>query len=194
MEDAQPAKRRFVLPSFKDVQQRGSEKAQFRSAFGQGASGNVATTSGVQPSSTAGTERAPVTVAARPASGAVPSTAPQQYNVQNRQPSSTHEHSVPASAGTPQVQNHQAVNHAAAAPAPTTAPLQPLNRGQATSTAYSGQIGYGNAILVNRNQQGNPVLKHIRNVNYRFADVVPDFQFNDQVRQATCAELLCVSI
>ena len=49
------------------------------------------------------------------------------------------------------------------------------------SRLCSAQIGHGNAILVNRNQQGNPVLKHVRNVNYRFADVVPDFQFNDQV-------------
>jgi hypothetical protein len=33
-----------------------------------------------------------------------------------------------------------------------------------------------NVVLVNRRQQGNPVLKHIRNVRWQFADIVPDYQ------------------
>lgn len=33
-----------------------------------------------------------------------------------------------------------------------------------------------NAITVNRRQQGNPILKHIRNVRWQFGDIVPDYQ------------------
>lgn len=32
-----------------------------------------------------------------------------------------------------------------------------------------------NAIIVSRRQQGNPALKHIRNVRWQFGDIVPDF-------------------
>lgn len=58
--------------------------------------------------------------------------------------------------------------------------------------AYTSHVTHGNAILVNSNQRGNPILKYLRNVNHRFADIVPDFQFNDkvpsppQVPTATC--------
>lgn len=31
-------------------------------------------------------------------------------------------------------------------------------------------------ILVNKRQQGNPVLKHIRNVRWQFGDIIPDYQ------------------
>jgi hypothetical protein len=51
-----------------------------------------------------------------------------------------------------------------------------------TNDAYSRHVVTGNAILVNRNQQSNPVLKKLRNVNYRFAEIAADFQFNDKVR------------
>ncbi len=43
-----------------------------------------------------------------------------------------------------------------------------------------------NAILVSRRQEGNPVLKHIRNVRFQFADIVPDYQMGSQ----TCALFL----
>lgn len=33
-----------------------------------------------------------------------------------------------------------------------------------------------NAIIVSKRQQGNPVLKHIRNVRWQFGDIVPDYQ------------------
>ena len=32
-----------------------------------------------------------------------------------------------------------------------------------------------NAILVSRRQEGNPLLKHIRNVRWSYADIVPDY-------------------
>ena len=32
-----------------------------------------------------------------------------------------------------------------------------------------------NAVLVSRRQEGNPLLKHIRNVRWTFADIVPDY-------------------
>lgn len=51
-----------------------------------------------------------------------------------------------------------------------------------SSSTYSVQ---GNAILVNNNQMGNPLLKFLRNINYRHADVVPDYQINDRVRTDT---------
>ncbi|GLI69258.1 hypothetical protein VaNZ11_013840 [Volvox africanus] len=40
----------------------------------------------------------------------------------------------------------------------------------------AGPIPPPNVVLVNRRQQGNPVLKHIRNVRWQFADIVPDYQ------------------
>lgn len=40
-----------------------------------------------------------------------------------------------------------------------------------------------NAILVNRRQTGNPVLKYIRNVRWVFGDIVPDYLLG----QSTCA-------
>jgi hypothetical protein len=48
--------------------------------------------------------------------------------------------------------------------------------------SYSALVTHGNAILVNKNQQGNPLLQHLRNMNYRFAPIIPDYQFNDKVR------------
>ena len=50
-----------------------------------------------------------------------------------------------------------------------------------------------NAIFVNKRQEGNPVLKHIRNVRWQFADIVPDYQMGQNacavflsLRQAAC--------
>lgn len=43
-----------------------------------------------------------------------------------------------------------------------------------------------NAIMVSKRQEGNPVLKHIRNVRWQFADIVPDYQMGGQ----TCALFL----
>lgn len=43
-----------------------------------------------------------------------------------------------------------------------------------------------NAIFVNKRQEGNPVLKHIRNVRWQFADIVPDYQMG----QNACAVFL----
>ena len=43
-----------------------------------------------------------------------------------------------------------------------------------------------NAICVNKRQEGNPVLKHIRNVRWQFADIVPDYQMG----QNACAVFL----
>ena len=43
-----------------------------------------------------------------------------------------------------------------------------------------------NAIMVSKRQEGNPVLKHIRNVRWQYADIVPDYQMGQQ----TCALFL----
>ena len=43
-----------------------------------------------------------------------------------------------------------------------------------------------NAILVSQRQKGNPVLQHLRNVRYAFADIIPDYQMGQQ----TCALFL----
>lgn len=43
-----------------------------------------------------------------------------------------------------------------------------------------------NAIFVNKRQEGNPVLKHIRNVRWQFADILPDYQMG----QNACAVFL----
>jgi hypothetical protein len=68
----------------------------------------------------------------------------------------------------------------------TSVPVQHAVAPQANAivarNAYSSVVSHGNAILVNNNQLGNPVLKCLRNINYRHADVVPDYQINDRVR------------
>lgn len=43
-----------------------------------------------------------------------------------------------------------------------------------------------NAVFVNKRQEGNPVLKHIRNVRWQFADILPDYQMG----QNACAVFL----
>ena len=47
-----------------------------------------------------------------------------------------------------------------------------------------------NAIFVNKRQEGNPVLKHIRNVRWQFADIVPDYQMG----QNACAVFLSLRL
>ena len=39
----------------------------------------------------------------------------------------------------------------------------------------AGAAGAGNAVLVSERQAGNPVLRHIRNVRWQHADIVPDY-------------------
>ncbi|EST06816.1 DNA repair protein rad10 [Kalmanozyma brasiliensis GHG001] len=39
-----------------------------------------------------------------------------------------------------------------------------------------GAAGTGNTILVNNCQRGNPLLQHIRNIGWEYADIVPDYQ------------------
>ena len=34
--------------------------------------------------------------------------------------------------------------------------------------------------MVSKSQNGNPLLRHIRNVRWQFADVVPDFVLNSE--------------
>lgn len=64
-------------------------------------------------------------------------------------------------------------------------PMYPARPPAGVAGAYTAHVTHGNAILVNSNQRGNPVLKYLRNVNHRFADIVPDFQFNDKVLPPT---------
>ncbi|XP_034572997.1 DNA excision repair protein ERCC-1 isoform X2 [Setaria viridis] len=62
-------------------------------------------------------------------------------------------------------------------PQPTSTPRPP----QASSSAPAPQSK--NAILVSHRQRGNPLLKHIRNARWTFADVVPDYVLG----QSSCA-------
>lgn len=39
-----------------------------------------------------------------------------------------------------------------------------------------GAQGSGTTVLVNNCQRGNPVLQHIRNIGWEYADIVPDYQ------------------
>lgn len=69
-------------------------------------------------------------------------------------------------------------------------PPQPQSSNeQGTASNSSGNIAQAtvtqgrNAIIVSRRQQGNPILKHIRNVRWAFGDIVPDYLLG----QNTCA-------
>ena len=46
-------------------------------------------------------------------------------------------------------------------------------------TGHLAQIN-PNAILVSKRQEGNPLLKHIRNMRWQHADIVPDYQMGAQ--------------
>jgi DNA excision repair protein ERCC-1 len=60
-------------------------------------------------------------------------------------------------------------------PPQTTTPRPP----QASSAAQAPK----NAILVSHRQKGNPLLKHIRNARWTYADIVPDYVLG----QSSCA-------
>jgi DNA repair protein Rad10 len=59
---------------------------------------------------------------------------------------------------------------------------------QASSSAPVAQTQSKNAILVSHRQRGNPLLKHIRNARWAFADVVPDYVLG----QSSCALYLSI--
>ncbi|XP_062205963.1 DNA excision repair protein ERCC-1 [Phragmites australis] len=62
-------------------------------------------------------------------------------------------------------------------PQPTTTPRPP-------QASPSGPVPQSkNAILVSHRQKGNPLLKHIRNARWTFADIVPDYVLG----QSSCA-------
>lgn len=74
-------------------------------------------------------------------------------------------------------------------PPPPPAPAPQSSNEQGTASTSSGNIAQAtvtqgrNAIIVSRRQQGNPILKHIRNVRWAFGDIVPDYLLG----QNTCA-------
>ncbi|MCO5577416.1 hypothetical protein L7F22_031248 [Adiantum nelumboides] len=73
-------------------------------------------------------------------------------------------------------------------PSTSTAPLAPANEastGHGPGPKLDAPCGghARNAILVSRKQQGNPVLKHIKNVRWIYADIVPDYLLG----QSSCA-------
>lgn len=74
-------------------------------------------------------------------------------------------------------------------PPPAPAPAPQSSNEQGTASTSSGNIAQAtvtqgrNAIIVSRRQQGNPILKHIRNVRWAFGDIVPDYLLG----QNTCA-------
>lgn len=74
-------------------------------------------------------------------------------------------------------------------PPPPPPPAPQSSNEQGTASTSSGNIAQAtvtqgrNAIIVSRRQQGNPILKHIRNVRWAFGDIVPDYLLG----QNTCA-------
>ncbi|XP_024534027.1 DNA excision repair protein ERCC-1 [Selaginella moellendorffii] len=69
------------------------------------------------------------------------------------------------------------------APAPPPSGSAPAGAASGASNSQSR-----NAILVSRRQQGNPVLKFIRNVRWTFDDIVPDYVLG----QSSCALYLSI--
>jgi hypothetical protein len=51
---------------------------------------------------------------------------------------------------------------------------------KATAAPIYSRYDTSNMVLVNRVQDGNPVLKQIRQVSWRFADIEPDFVLGNQ--------------
>ncbi|KAI3470705.1 hypothetical protein Pfo_027368 [Paulownia fortunei] len=65
---------------------------------------------------------------------------------------------------------------AGVSPSPShTPPLRQTVQSEVPSTSVSSAAGSRNSILVSHRQKGNPLLKHIRNVRWAFADVVCDY-------------------
>eukprot|EP00892_Ulva_mutabilis_P011917 jgi/Ulvmu1/9098/UM005_0193.1 len=195
---------KFKLPSFKDVRKQNTERAQLRSNFGTGHGSSA--TAASHSSSSAG-----VGPAGHPTPGAGQNHTRPQY--QSAGVAARPAASVPSAPFPPGATAN--LHHSAAPPRPALGNGQML-AGQASgyngsagpssaaarpayqarppalaAGAYTSHVTQGNAILVNGNQRGNPVLKYIRNVNYRFADVVPDFQFNDKVRPSDLSTVDC---
>lgn len=64
--------------------------------------------------------------------------------------------------------------------------MLPLCRPLCTSTSACAPHGHGaslcaaqanpSAVLVSKRQEGNPLLKFMRNVRWQWADIVPDYQ------------------
>ncbi|KAK9820143.1 hypothetical protein WJX72_006617 [[Myrmecia] bisecta] len=65
-------------------------------------------------------------------------------------------------------------------------PQQPSSSANSAIQAAAFQQVNPNAILVNNRQEGNPLLRHIRNVRWQYADIVPDYQLGN----STCALFL----
>ena len=59
-------------------------------------------------------------------------------------------------------------------------------RAAAAGAAAAAPAAGGNAVLVSERQAGNPVLRHIRNVRWQHADIVPDYVLGEH----TCALFL----
>ncbi|KAL0055174.1 hypothetical protein WJX82_008233 [Trebouxia sp. C0006] len=86
----------------------------------------------------------------------------------------------------PQPQQHQAPSYAHGG-------RLPLAGSHSGSLSYQQPVSHQqatminpNAIFVSKRQEGNPVLKHIRNVRWQFADIIPDYQLG----QNACAVFL----
>ncbi|DBA74246.1 hypothetical protein WJX77_006298 [Trebouxia sp. C0004] len=86
----------------------------------------------------------------------------------------------------PQPQQHQAPSYVHGA-------RPPLSGSHSGSLSYRQPVSHQqatmvnpNAIFVSKRQEGNPVLKHIRNVRWQFADIIPDYQLG----QNACAVFL----
>ncbi|KAL0022461.1 hypothetical protein WJX79_003813 [Trebouxia sp. C0005] len=86
----------------------------------------------------------------------------------------------------PQPQQHQASSYAHGG-------RPPLGGSSSGSLSYQQPVSHQqatmvnpNAIFVSKRQEGNPVLKHIRNMRWQFADIIPDYQLG----QNACAVFL----
>lgn len=180
------------LPSFKDIQQNATKRSRLQTTFdGSRETGRpqaaavpvaaptprpqlppISATTHAAPAAAPRPVHAPAVQPARPAAtvAALPQCGPDSHPQQLQQ----HQ----------QRPQQQRAAHTAAqsSTAPTPVPQSGLSIANHSQTAYSSQVKQGNAILVNKNQQGNPVLKQLRNINYRFATIIPDYQFNDKVR------------
>ncbi|KAL4578044.1 hypothetical protein LXL04_014159 [Taraxacum kok-saghyz] len=64
----------------------------------------------------------------------------------------------------------------------------PVSTANSTGASSSSAQNRNNAILVSHRQKGNPLLKHIRNVRWAFADVVCDYMLGQQ----SCALYLSI--
>ncbi|XP_050938880.1 DNA excision repair protein ERCC-1 isoform X2 [Cucumis melo] len=96
------------------------------------------------------------------------------YSPPPKPPSPSSSQSLPASNITNPRKNDQLDTSSSSTSASTATPVNSLSVSSSVSR---------NAILVSNRQKGNPLLKHIRNVRWAFADVVPDYLLG----QSSCA-------